>query len=223
MRHPWVQAVLSWVFYSWLKLCFVTIRWSHENRAAVERVWASGGPVIVLFWHSRVALGPAVWDHSRGQEIRALVSMSPDGEFFARAMEKLGFPAVRGSSMKKTATDKAKGGGAAFRELLRWLKNGGAVAITPDGPRGPAEEMAEGAAMLAKTSGAPVLMFGVACNPAIRLGTWDRSVVPLPFSRGVVVWEDPVIAPRDADLDELRRAWSARLTRVTDRAEELAA
>lgn len=223
MRHPLVQASLAWVFSSWVRLCYATMRWRFENRAAVERVWDEGGPVIILFWHSRIGLGPAAWDHARGQDIRALISMSPDGAFIAKAMEKLGFPAVRGSSSKKSALDKAKGGAGAFRELLRWLKSGGAVALTPDGPRGPAEEMAEGATLLAKTSGAPVLMLGVASSPALRLKNWDRSVVPLPFSRAAVVWGDPVTAPRDADLETLRREWAQQLTEVTARAEELAA
>lgn len=223
LRHPLVQAALAWALAGWLKLCFATMRWRYENREAVERVWAQGGPVIVLFWHSRISLAPATWDHARGQDIRALISMSPDGAFIAQAMDKLGFPAIRGSSAKKTALDKAKGGGPAFRELLRWLKGGGGVAITPDGPRGPAEQMAEGAALLAKSSGAPVLMFGVACRPAIRLNSWDKSVLPLPFARAVVVWDEPVTADREADLDALRHDWAARLSRATRRAEELAA
>lgn len=223
LRHPWVQAAFAWVFTAWVKLCYATMRWRFENRAAVERVWDQGGPVIILFWHSRIALGPRAWDHDRGQDIRALISLSQDGAFIAQAMEKLGIPAIRGSSAKKTALDKAKGGAGAFRELLRWLKGGGAVAITPDGPRGPAEQMAEGAALLAKTSGAPVLMLGVASSPALRLSNWDRSVVPLPFSRAAVVWKDPITAPRDADLETLRREWAQRLTEATTRAEELAA
>lgn len=221
LRSPAVQSTLAWLLAGWLKLCHSTTRWRYENQEAAEAVWAAGGGVIVCFWHSRIPLSPASWPLDRAQEARVLVSLSPDGEFIARAVARLGFPAIRGSSSKKAAPDKAKGGSAAFRDVLRWIQGGGGIAVTPDGPRGPAEQMAEGSVMLARVSGAPVLLVGLASSPAITLDTWDRTRLPMPFGRGAIVWDGPIILPRDADTEAVGAEWAARLSAVTRRAEAL--
>ena len=231
MRSRGAQGLLGFLTAAYLRLALATIRWRPVGREKVEAVWAAGGGVIVCFWHSRIGLSPAAWPMAlvragRAQEPRALISLSPDGGFIAAAMARLGFPAIRGSSTKAWDKAKPKGGASAFREVLRWLKGGGGVAITPDGPRGPAERMAEGAPLLAKLSGAPVLLVGLACRPAIRLRSWDRAMLPRPFARGALVWAGPFAAPADADaetLEALRQTWEAELSRATAEAEALVA
>lgn len=221
LRSAPVQSTLAVILSTWLKFCHVTTRWTHVDRAEIERVWREGGGVIVCFWHARLTLAPVVWEHHRAQPIKGLISLSRDGEFLARAMARLGFPAIRGSSVKKSDPAKAKGGAQAFRDALKWLNQGGALGITPDGPRGPAEVMAEGAAMLAKASGAPVMLLGIASRPSVRLKTWDRAVFPMPFGKGAIVWER-VEAKRDDDTERLCVNWSARITALTARAEAIA-
>ena len=219
-RNPVVRALLSRLMAGWLRLCLSTIRWRHEGHELIEAAWDGEGPVIVAFWHSRIALSLAAWDHERGQPIRALISLSPDGQFIADAVARLGFPAIRGSSQKKDSPEKAKGGAQALRDALKWLKAGGAVAVTPDGPRGPAREMGEGLAVMARMSGAPVMLLGVACRPAVRLNSWDQAVLPLPFARGAMVW-DRVEIGRGQDPASVIADWTARLTAVEARAETL--
>jgi lysophospholipid acyltransferase (LPLAT)-like uncharacterized protein len=221
---PWVQATLAWLMAGWMKLCLSTMRLTVENRAAAERVWDAGGGVIVCFWHAKIALSPAAWDFERGQEPRALISQSADGEVIARAIGKLGIPAIRGSSTKKTHRGrmKEKGGAEAFRELLRWVKAGNCIAITPDGPRGPARQMAEGAILIARLTRAPVLMMGLAARPAIVMDTWDRGLIPLPFARGAIVWGDAMVETGE-DSQEARDRWAERLTALEARAEALLA
>ncbi|MFN3538098.1 MAG: lysophospholipid acyltransferase family protein [Brevundimonas sp.] len=221
IRHPGIQAVLSRLMAGWMRLCLGTIRWRYENRELVEAVWAQGGPVIVAFWHSRLALAPAGWDHGRGQPLRVMISLSPDGQFIADAVARLGFPAIRGSSQKREDPAKAKGGSQALRDALKWLKSGGAVALTPDGPRGPVRQMGEGLPVMARMSGAPVLLLGLACRPAVQLNSWDRAMLPLPFGRGAVVW-DRVAIGRDTDPATVVADWTARLTAVEARADALA-
>ena len=190
----------------------------------VEGVWDDGGGVIVCFWHSRIGLSPASWPPGRAQEPRVLISLSPDGQFIASAMERIGFPAIRGSAAKTASAAKAKGGAQAFRDALKWLKGGGGLAITPDGPRGPACQMTLGTATLAGMSGAPVMLVGLACSPALRLNSWDKGMIPLPFGRAAIVWDGPFHAPRTSDTEEIGRltdAWGAALNRATARAEEL--
>lgn len=220
LRSPIVQAVLAWLFAGWVRLCVATIRWTSENAAAAGAACTGGGGVVIAFWHGRLALAPAARADLGDRTIRGVISLSRDGEFIARAMARLGFPAIRGSSAK-AGTAKAKGGASAFRDSLRWVRQGGALAITPDGPRGPARKMAEGAPGLARAAGAPVLLLGLACRPALRLDSWDSAVLPLPFGRGVMIWElvrHPGPGTTDAELAE---TWAERLTALTDRAEAL--
>jgi lysophospholipid acyltransferase (LPLAT)-like uncharacterized protein len=219
LRNPLIQRVLSSILTAWMRFCFATIRWTHEGREHAERVWAAQGGVICAFWHSRIALSPASWDLTRAQPTKALVSLSSDGQFLAHALAQQGFPAIRGSSANKDKGDAAKGGSRALRDGLRQLKVGG-LAITPDGPRGPSRVMAEGMPLMAKMSGAPVVFIGVSCNPAIRLNSWDRAVLPLPFSRGAIVY-DLARYPEGAEIAEVTAAWAERLTAVEARADAI--
>jgi lysophospholipid acyltransferase (LPLAT)-like uncharacterized protein len=225
-RSPAVQAALAHLFAAYLKFALSTMHWRQEGLTQAEAVWDAGGGVLVCFWHGRIALSPACWPLGRAQEPRALISLSPDGQFIAGAVAKLGFPAIRGSSAKKSDPAKAKGGAGAFRDVLRWVNQGGGVAITPDGPRGPAEQMADGAPMLAKASGAPVLLVGLAAKPCWRLKSWDDAAVPIPFTRGAIVWDRADAVARTAtniDLEALNTDWTARLSAATRRAEALLA
>lgn len=219
LRNPVVQAILSHLLAGWMQFCFATIRWTHENRGVAETVWAEGGGVLCTFWHSRIGLSPICWPLDRAQSAKALISLSPDGQFIAKAVALQGFPAVRGSSANKDKADRAKGGTQALRDGLKQLKIG-ALAVTPDGPRGPVREMAEGMPLMARISGAPVLFIGMSCNPAIRLNSWDRALLPLPFGKGAIVW-DVDHYPEGGDLAAVVLDWTARLTAVEARADAI--
>ena len=219
LRNPVIQEALSWTLAHWMRFCFATIRWTHHDRGVAEKVWDEGGGVVCAFWHSRIALAPVCWPLDRAPPAKALVSLSPDGQFFASALGRLGFPAIRGSSSNKDKSDRAKGGSQALRDGLRQLKIGG-LAITPDGPRGPSREMAEGLPLLAKLSKVPVLFIGVSCKPAIRLNTWDRGLLPVPFGRGAIVW-DIARYPEDAGLADVAADWTGRLTAVEAQADAI--
>lgn len=219
LRYPAIQITLAWLLAAWMRFCFATIRWTYENQQVAEDVWKQGGGVLAVFWHSRIGLSPACWPLDRATPAKALISLSADGEFIAKAVARQGFPAVRGSSANKDKADRAKGGSQALRDGLRQLKDGG-LAITPDGPRGPARQMAEGLPLMAKLSGAPALFIGMSCSPAIRLNSWDKAVLPLPFGRGAIVW-DVARYPKDADLADVARDWTERLNAVEARADAL--
>ncbi|HET9159489.1 MAG TPA: DUF374 domain-containing protein, partial [Caulobacteraceae bacterium] len=177
VRAAWVQRTLAAVFSAYLKFVNATLRWSQQDKHRVEAIWSRGGGVIICFWHAGIPLSPFAWEYREGiQEMRALISRSADGEFIARTMDKLGVPAIRGSRKKLSNPAKEKGGGEALRDMAAWVKSGGAIAITPDGPHGPARIMGEGAPLLAKLTRAPVLLMGITCSPCLRLPSWDRSL-----------------------------------------------
>jgi lysophospholipid acyltransferase (LPLAT)-like uncharacterized protein len=222
LRSGAVQGLLGWLTWLYLELVIKTIRWQRfgEDRLAETLALPSG--MIGCFWHGNIALAPTAKPSVIEKKgVRILISLSPDGEFIARAMVRHRMPAIRGSSAKKKG-DRAKGGAAAFREAIDWLDSGGILVITPDGPRGPPRRMAAGAVRLARRTGAPVFFMGLAARPHLTLDTWDRTQLPRPFGRGAIVWDGPYFCPPDASddvLERLGRDWGAALTAACDRAE----
>lgn len=225
LRKPGVQAVLGWAL--WLNLALVrrTTRWRHEGLERMAPALVSGRPAIALFWHGRIplCLGLAqIWWRREG--LRCMVSPSGDGEFVARALARARFPAIRTSSARKGDAAKARAVVAAFREAVAWVKGGGVLVVTPDGPRGPGERIALGSLQIARRTGAPIYLMGVAAAHAITLNTWDRLTFAWPFGRGATVWDGPFHVPADADdtaLQVLADELSRRLSAVTRRADQL--
>ncbi|HEX7886213.1 MAG TPA: lysophospholipid acyltransferase family protein [Phenylobacterium sp.] len=226
LRSDGVQAFLGWALGTYLRIVLRTVRWRHENLACVEPVLNDDTTgAIALFWHGRIPLCLAVAPQWWRKRTRCLVSPSADGEFIARALDMSGFPAIRVSSAKKGDAAKARQAVAAIREATSWVKGGGALVVTPDGPRGPNEVIAAGSLQIARRSGQPVYLMGIAASPAWRLAnTWDRVMFAAPFGRGAVVWEGPLYVAADAGeamIADLVEDWSARLSAATRRAEAM--
>ena len=219
LRNPAVQKSIAVILSAWMSFCYKTTRWEVENPHLAEEVWDQGGGVLVAFWHSRLGLSVASWDMKRAQEMRGLISLSSDGEFLVKAMARLGVNAVRGSSANKDKKAASKGGMQALRDGLKQLKVGG-LAVTPDGPRGPAGVMAEGLPVMARISGAPVLFLGISAKPVIQVNSWDKAVLPLPFAKGAVVW-DRATYPEGAEVSDVVIDWTARMNAVEARADAI--
>jgi lysophospholipid acyltransferase (LPLAT)-like uncharacterized protein len=176
-------------------------------------------------WHGRIPLSLSVAPQWWRKRAKVLVSPSADGEFIARALAMNSLGSIRASSAKKGDSAKARQAVAAVREAVAWVSDGNGLVITPDGPRGPNERVAPGALQIARRSGQPVFLMGIAATPAAQwAGSWDKAMFALPFGRGVVVWEGPLHVPPDADdalIARLIDDWSARLSAATRRAEAL--
>jgi lysophospholipid acyltransferase (LPLAT)-like uncharacterized protein len=225
LRSRAVQATLGWLLGVYIRLILATVRWQHENLACVEPVLAGEAGAVALFWHGRIPLCLATAPQWWRKRTKALISPSADGDFIAQALAMAGFPAIRISSAKKGDAQKARQAVAAFREAVAHVAAGGALVVTPDGPRGPGEVIAAGSIQIARRSRQPAFLMGIAASPALQMGTWDRIMWALPFGRGAVVWEGPLYAPADAtdaEVEALVAEWSARLSAVTRRAEALA-
>ncbi len=223
LRSGPVQALLALLLGGYLWLVLRTVRWSVVNRPAADALLADPRGFIVCLWHGRIAASIAAQPLCQPpRRVRAIISMSEDGEFVAKAMEMLGIPAFRGSSRRTKDPRRRHSGGQAYRQSLEWVREGGLLILTPDGPRGPNEQMAEGPVRMASRTGAAVILMGLAARPAVRLNTWDRMQLPAPFGRGVIAFDGPLHAPDDLDSDAmtaLRREWSARLTAANAAAE----
>ena len=225
LRNAAVQSVLGWVLAGYLILIRRTTRWRHEGLEKLEPMLTSDQGALGLFWHGRIpiCLGMAeVW--WRKEKRRCMVSPSADGEFIALALEHARYPAIRISSAKKGDSNKARQAVAAFRAAINWVSEGGILIVTPDGPRGPNEIIAAGSLQIAKRSGAPIFLTGLAVTPALQLDTWDKVMIAAPFGRGATVWEGPFYVPADADdaaIETLVKQWSGIMQAATRRAEAL--
>ena len=158
----------KWAILLTIRTCSVTVR----GQQVVEAV-SPGTPVIYLFWHCHIFY---VIYQFKNRGARPLVSLSEDGELVSGIARKFGMDPVRGSS--------SKGGARAMLEMISSLRDGkGEILITADGPRGPAREIKEGTILLARKTGAmvvPISWYGSRIK--IMRKSWDRFMIPLPFS-----------------------------------------
>ncbi len=153
-------------------------------------------PFVFVLWHSRIL--PLLFHHRR-EEVVLLISRHRDGEYLANLAERWGYRSVRGSTKR--------GGEVGLLGIVRALQGGAEVAITPDGPRGPAEQVQPGAVAAAQHAGVPLLPIGARPSSAWWLGSWDRMCIPKPFAAIEVVYGPPIeVAP---GKDGLRRAMEA--------------
>jgi len=206
---------------SYARLIIATVRWRIENPEVVDAALASREGAVILIWHGRIAHALACGRLLGDRPRRAMISLSRDGAFIATAAERLGFPAIRGSTGSGGQMF-AKGGADALRRAIRFIEAGGMVLVTPDGPRGPEQVVRSGPVRLAQLGSCPVFMAGLAARPSFGVHSWDHARIPLPFSRGVVVIEGPFRAPHHADegaLDATRADWQERLRATQAKAE----
>ena len=167
------------------------------------------GRIIVPVWHQR--LFPTLAYIRKFREVRPIVmiSQSRDGELIADIAQRLGFIPVRGSS--------SRGGAEALMTIVRKLEENPTVGHVVDGPRGPKGKVKPGLIRMAQLSGAVILPLIVSADKAWIAGSWDRSLIPKPFSRVTVRWEEPLSVPRKADPEEsdaFRRQIEERLIRA---------
>lgn len=142
------------------------------NQQGFQQRRSASGPVIFAFWHAHIL--PLLWQH-RDEGVAVLISQHSDGEIIAHICEALGYTTVRGST--------SRGGARALVEMARLLEQGVDVAITPDGPRGPARSIAPGVVYVAQRANVPIVPIYVRASRAWHLRTWDRFMIPKPFAR----------------------------------------
>ena len=151
---------------------------------------------LLLLWHNRLFVGTAALRKidMRGHKLYGLISASRDGGQFSYFVRTLGVYPIRGSSSRRGAT--------AAMECLRVLRNGDHVGITVDGPRGPCYQAQQGAAMLIQQTGAPVNFVAIECESCWTLNSWDRFILPKPFSRVMVKIEPYTHTSTDQGKEE---------------------
>jgi hypothetical protein len=200
---------ITWAGWLLVRLIGPTLRY----RVSIEE----GGPpdewvcpVVYVFWHRCVL--PATY-HFRDRQIAVMTSSSFDGEYIARIIEKFGYRAVRGSS--------TRGGVRALLGMHTEIEQGRSVAFTIDGPRGPRYVAKPGPVLLARNAGAPVMAFHTAVERAWVLNSWDRFMIPKPFSRVLLRVSRLIQVPPQADSAALER-FHGEMQAALDRARQAA-
>jgi len=201
LRSSWVQRALGVLAAEYLRLVWMTTRFSYDPVNVYELV-EPNQPVILAFWHGQHFMIPFIKTKD-SHRAKVLISRHRDGEFNAIAAERLGIATIRGSGDHGGAFHR-KGGVGAFREMVQALADNWNVATTADVPKR-ARVAGLGVIMLARESGRPILPFAMVTSRFVRLKNWDSSTINLPFGRGAVVGIDSIFVPPDADAETMER------------------
>ena len=193
-------------FSAWLLVRLVGPTLKYE--VTVEDGGPAGGwiqPAVWVFWHRCIV--PATW-FFRGRRIGVMTSSSFDGEYIARIIDKFGFEAVRGSS--------TRGGVRALLGMHTVIEEGRTAAFTIDGPKGPRYVAKPGPVLLARTTQTPLVAFHLAVKNAWVLNSWDRLMIPKPFSKVALHISRMMRVSKDASHEELAR-YHAEMQTALDR------
>ncbi len=210
--RPVVLAIAPWVGAGLMRCLYRLLRVVHVNSGYPEGCIARGEPAVAAFWHGRLLMLPFLYP---GQARTILISQHRDGEYISRIATILGLEVIRGSA--------TRGGARAFKQMVRALREGRHLAITPDGPKGPRGKVKVGVIEIAKLTGAPILPVSFSAERRRFLKSWDAFLVPLPFSRAVYVWGEPIYVEPTASKEEVAKyqeLLEARLDLLTMEADE---
>jgi lysophospholipid acyltransferase (LPLAT)-like uncharacterized protein len=217
LRSSWVQRAVGFLAAEFLRLVWLTNKFSFDPRDVYEIVEPQQ-PAIFAFWHGQHFMTPFI-KTKESHRAKVLISRHRDGEFNAIAAERLGIGTIRGSGDHGSAFQR-KGGVGAFKEMVRALADGYNVALTADVPKR-SRVTGLGIIMLARESGRPIMPFAMATSRFVRLNNWDRTTINLPFGRGALVGIGAILVPPDADgetMEKLRAQLEVNLNEATRRA-----
>ena len=188
-----------------LSLLFGSMRIETVGLEKAKHVYLSGN-VIFAFWHARI-LGASWW--FQGYDGAIMVSASDDGEIISRVLEKQGHQTVRGST--------TRGGMRALAELIRVVRERRCHAcIIPDGPQGPRHKVQPGIVRLAQKAGIPLIPFTYSARHMKVFKSWDRFILPIPFSKAVFMFGDPIYVPEKLSRDEERKLTQLLESKMVD-------
>jgi lysophospholipid acyltransferase (LPLAT)-like uncharacterized protein len=187
------QRALGWVVANAMRLLAATLRYRVNGGRGPAKLLDE--PVIFALWHNRLGLCMKVYKsfvrpHHPHDHLAALISASKDGAFLATILQNFGVEPVRGSSSRR--------GSQALLELASWAERGYDLAVTPDGPRGPCYAVQEGVIALAQVTGLAIIPYSCQVDWKIRVKSWDRFQIPLPFSHCEMTFGEPIRVPRQA-------------------------
>ena len=203
MSQPAPDHKATWVARlgtAFLRALAVTWRVRFVNERIVKELRESKTSFIYVLWHGELL--PLLWTH-RNRDVAVIISEHRDGEIIARVARALGFRLVRGST--------SRGAARALLAASRELESGFDLAVTVDGPRGPAHSVAPGALVISQRTNAPMVPVGASASRSWRLKSWDRFMIPKPFARVTVAYGDPIRVGADTPRDATQETDNVRV------------
>ncbi len=214
---PRFNRTIEGLFAAYVRFAYRTSRWQRSGFEEMDACVKRGEPVIFVLWHQRLIMAPYLFDTSLGR-ICALTSAARAGRLAGQILVRLGFETIPMSSHKRHV--------ALSREVLRRTKEGCSIGIAADGPRGPARISSGVPITWARMTGCRVFTVAFAEKKVLKLPTWDKQMLPLPFSRGVLIcqeWQETVPKkPTDGEAEALRQSLEKALDQITDKADQAA-
>ena len=211
-KQKMLLSIITNLAYFIIKYISKTLRFESVNTKPIIEASHKGNNFIFAFWHNQFFAMPHFYFNNLGKtSVSILTSMSKDGEYITRVVEKFGFSTVRGST--------TRGGDAAIRALVKQLQEGDDIAVTPDGPRGPRHKVQPGIITIAQLSSRPIIPVGYKVVRKKVLRTWDRFIIPSPFSSGKLIAGTPINVPQDISesaKEQLRLKLQDSLLSISD-------
>ena len=205
---------INWFIANYLRVIERVVRWKRDFHPEADALINGEKSFIACFWHGRMVMMSSAWK-SPPQRMHLLISTHRDGMMIAGVIVRRGYQKIEGSS--------GKGGVQAFREMARLLRNRQVVAITPDGPRGPRMRVKAGALKAAQLSGVPIVPIAGSAHSCWMLRSWDRFMIPKPWTRGALLAGRPIEVPRDLSaeaFEQKRLELENELLRLSRKADE---
>ena len=213
-RTAWLRPVVIRLAAWFLHSLFWTLRPVYIQEPVLRRLLDNETPLIVAFWHGRLLYPLRLVQVYRQRRVTVLVSRSRDGEWISQLAQRFGVLPTRGSSHR--------GGGQGLLEMVRRVQEGYIACVTPDGPRGPRYRVQPGIVTLAHKTGATIVPVTYNAKWRKVMRSWDRFVLPMPFSRIVVIYGKPLCVPTQLTADgrlAAQQEIEQRLQHITDMAD----
>ncbi len=198
------------IFYALQRGLLATCRYSSSNYKVAGNFIENNKNMIFAAWHGRLLLFPYYYRYIHGRKnLCIMASQSRDGEMIKRILGKFDIETVRGST--------SRGGISAMKALIKATKSGKDTALTVDGSKGPVFKVQPGILLLAQTSGIPIIPLAYDASKKIVLNTWDKLIIPLPFSRIHIAFGDLIYVPKDAkDFEPYRQKLQESMDKITE-------
>lgn len=202
------QGLLCLLVSSYIRFVILTSSKKFYNLEYIDDLIKKGDSLIVAAWHNRLAMTAFIFSKSRkinkDYVFSALTSDHGDGKIVGKIMENFGLKVINGSTRKGNDPKKGIAIGN-FRKIFKTLNKSAALCITPDGPRGPRFKVGGQVASISKISGAPVIPVSYGISRRKVFGSWDRFILPLPFSKVVFYFGEPIYVAKDSSEEELTK------------------
>jgi len=221
-----VRKLITWLIYCYLFLVYKTATKTFMGFNNIDNLIAKDQPFIFAFWHNRLMMIPFIARKIKNKynkhNLMTLASKHGDGQIVGMVMERFGLISILGSSKDRKKTN-SRIDYTSLRKIINGLKSGYALGITPDGPRGPSQQINGELLNIAKLTGAVIVPISYSCsNFKIIKKSWDKFKVPLPFSKLCFYIDEHVYKmPSDASK-ELIAQLNSDIKSQLDRAQFLA-